>query len=202
MTTLSIIGQHAHPRLYDRKQRPHMVHGIMVHQTGCAMSTSISKWANCNAHIGVSSKGDVFWLNHPVDFICHGNLPSPWTIGIEVSGNWYGLEGVSKTLWKGGGKAAKMTPEIAAGILLALEKSYAWIMGQVPVSLADRKSGAVPHFSGVYAHRQSTDMRLWDPGQAIWEICHKFNCEKGTTGCELETWSDGAAIPQEWRAAC
>ncbi len=194
----SIIGQHPRPRGYANKPRPAMVNGITIHQTGCNMPANINGWARLNAHMGITTEGMIYWVNNPIDFIWHAQGLSPLTIGIEVEGNWYGIEGNPKTLWKGGGAPAKMNDKIDVAIREALDMCYRWIMAQAPVNKWERLTNAKPTFKGVYAHRQSSDTRLWDPGQAIYKIAHQFNVLKKTTDCEYEKFGDGSPITLEW----
>lgn len=174
----SIIGQHAPPVLYEHRPRPGMVDSIVLHQCGCPMPADIQGWCRINGHIGITTEGMIYWINNPADFIWHAQGLSPLSIGIEVEGNWYGIEGNKKTLWKGGGKAAKMTPAIKNAVNYALFFCHEWIMAQTPVTKWQKLMHSKPAFKGIFAHRQSSAMREWDCGQALYWLDDSFNKSK------------------------
>lgn len=198
----SIIGQHASPALFAHKQRPKMVSKIVLHQCGCPMPETIAGWSKLNAHLGITKSGKIYWINNPVDFIWHANGLSPDSIGIEVEGNWYGVQGDPKTLWKGGGTAATMNKNIVCAIIKAFELCHNWIISQIPVSKWERLTNAKPEFQGVFAHRQSSEMRVWDCGQELYTVANSFNkliLDAGALDkCRQFKCGTGAPIPKEW----
>ena len=202
MNVRSIIGQHATPSLYAHKPRPGMVNKIVVHQCGCPMPSQIQGWVRLNAHIGITTEGMIYCINNPVDFIWHANALSPLAIGIEVEGNWYGFKGNKKTLWQGGGKAATMTTEIKNAITYALFMCNEWMVAQTPVTKWEKITNAKPEFKGVFTHRQSSAMKEWDCGQAIYKVVDEFNRKKLSPAllkqCREYHSGTGSAVPGAW----
>lgn len=198
----SIIGQHAPPHFAADGQRPGMVHSIVLHQTGCPMPGVIQGWCRLNAHLGITSTGKIYWINNPVDFIWHAQGLSPLSIGIEVEGNWFGIEGDKKTLWKGGGQPASMTTDKKNAIMFALNLCHGWIMEQKTVSRWERITRAKPAFKGAFAHRQSSAKRENDCGQALYAVVDEFNKSKLTRTqlqkCREFHCGKGKPVPGAW----
>lgn len=149
--------KHDHPKLYARPRVWADISGITLHQTGCRMPEDPMKWKNLNAHIGATSKGVTVLCNPLTDMIWHAQGLSQRTVGIEIAGNFYGVEGNEATLWKGGGDAAVLNDDQ----IDAVNRGIEWILAQF------KAHGAV--CKGIFAHRQSSKTRHGDPGSAIWE---------------------------------
>jgi hypothetical protein len=131
--------------------------GVMLHQTGCMMPEDPQVWNKINAHCGITRAG-VLILMFPFEMlIWHGNGLTRPTIGIEIAGLFKGVERSSNTWWPRGAKTHDLTyPQI-----LASEVLYDIIKGEF-----DDNGGTWEH---VYAHRQSSGMRMSDPGESIWK---------------------------------
>jgi len=183
-----IRDDHPHPKLYKCGRSPADVDSIVLHQTGCKMPTSAAGWSRLNAHIGITSDGLVVFANDFLDWIWHAQGLSQRSIGVEVAGNFPGLTSDPKTLWKGGGPAATLTPEMIAG---------AEVAGQLISDECKRLGITIRH---IFTHRQSKDTRAADPGQEIWQrIAVPW---MGIYGYEADLefcCGSGKPIPREWQ---
>lgn len=149
-------GKHPRPRLYNRKRTWSTITGVTLHQTGCPMPSDPEKWDRLNAHYGVTQEGLIVWANDETDFIWHGNKLSASTIGIEIEGNFEGVEGDPRTLWRGGGPKAALTTAQRAAISVLFEH------------LKARFEAHKVNWIKIYGHRQSSATRVADPGSLIW----------------------------------
>ena len=186
-SVIDIRDQHPNPKWYARKRLWSEIEGVTLHQTGCNMPKSAQGWCKLNAHIGVTTEGTVIIVNDPTSFIWHGQRLSRRTIGIEIEGNYEGIEGKSNTLWKGGGPAAKLTEKIKA----ASDIVFQWLLSEFTKNRQEWKY--------IYAHRQSKDTRTADPGSAIWQEIALPWIDK--LGCKYDPkikYNSGKPIPKQW----
>jgi N-acetyl-anhydromuramyl-L-alanine amidase AmpD len=181
-------GSNEFPRLYYGQRKWDQIEGVVLHQTGCKMPRRPHGWRNLNAHIGVTSEGIVVIANRPEVKIWHAQKLSHTTIGIEIAGNFHGVEGRENTLWKGGGPAATLDQNQLEGCNAAMALVQKWFedVGQ--------------EWKYIYAHRQSSKTRTGDPGSAIWQQVAIPWMEKtgATDGGEYFKTGTGKAIPKEW----
>ncbi len=182
------IGQHPNPRLYAHERTWKEIDGVTLHQTGCKMPCCSQSWDHLNAHIGITCEGKVILVNDPTAMIWHAQGLSRSTIGIEIAGNFEGIEGNKKTLWKGGGGPHKLTEEMLKG----LETLFNWLALQFAANHRP--------FAHVYAHRQSAQSRIGDPGSEIWQKAAvpwmmRLNADSGGAGFFT---GQGRPIPREW----
>jgi peptidoglycan hydrolase-like protein with peptidoglycan-binding domain len=186
---VSIAGDHPHPRLYNRPRSWDEITGVCLHQTGCKMPTDPLKWARLNAHYGITSEGVIVEANAPTDFIWHAQQISRRTIGIEIAGNFEGVQGDPSTLWKGGGPAASLSLDMIA----AADRLFEYLH-----ELFQRNGREWRH---VYAHRQSARARRSDPGSEIWSKIGRVWIDRLgiDPNCEYRT-GRGRPIPVEWDA--
>lgn len=179
---------HPPPKLYKCKRDASRIDSVVLHQTGCPMPAVPTKWKNLNAHIGITREGSIILVNDFTDWIWHAQKLSPNSIGIEIEGNFEGIEGVSNTLWKGGGPACHLT----GGQKNALNELISVLEGE-----SERLGFEIDH---VLAHRQSSNMRTADPGSEIWGVFGKglqshFDADDGG---DLFCVGSGRPIPREW----
>lgn len=151
-----IRGKHPRPKNYAYQREWSDIVGVTLHQTGCGMPKRPMGWSKVNAHIGVTQEGLVVIMNDPVDMIWHAQGLSRKTIGIEIEGNFYGVEGAERTLWSGGGGPYDLNPMMIS----ALNEVKNWLIEE----FSQRN---VP-WTRIYAHRQSSPTRRGDPGSLIW----------------------------------
>lgn len=192
---VDIRGTHPPPRLHAEEwftapaMRPD---GVVLHQTSVRLSSNPERWKTLNAHLGIMSDGRVVLVNNPSMPIWHAQGLSA-CIGIEVSGNYYGVDGHDGTLFKPGGG-----PDHLSDAMRARERDlYDWLQRWFDAAGAK--------WQHVYAHRQATDSRRGDPGEEIWRWFGAPWCERlRRTGidypCGLPGWrvGSGRPIPKEW----
>lgn len=150
-------GVHNRPKLYKCPRDWSDIQGVTLHQTGCEMPKNPRGWDRLNAHIGITQEGAAILVNDPRDWIWHAQGLSKNTIGIEIEGNYRGLDKNERTLWKGGGGPHHLNDKMLTA-LFAVEK---WLAEQF--RLHGKK------WTKVHAHRQSARSRIADPGEEIWK---------------------------------
>ena len=184
-------GEHSPPKLYARKREWDQITGVTLHQTGCQMSKKPRGWDRLNAHIGITGDGLVVIANDPTDMIWHAQGLSKQTIGIEICGNFCGIDGNKRTLWKGGGGPDVLNDAMIRG----LERAFDWIAAEFEKHHQK--------WQQVHAHRQSCDTRRGDPGSEIWQKIGMEWIRKidGTDGGPDFKLKKGRAIPKEWNSA-
>jgi hypothetical protein len=184
------LGNHPKPRLYAGRREWNQINGVVLHQTGCKMPLRPSGWQNLNAHIGVTEEGMVVVVNAPQCKIWHAQGLSQSTIGIEIAGNFHGVEGKKNTLWKGGGPAATLNPNQLEGVNAAMNLVQFWFNEQCQ------------EWKYIYAHRQSSKTRAGDPGSEIWQqVAMPWIKKLGLSeGGENFKRGSGRPIPREWNS--
>jgi hypothetical protein len=132
------------------------IHGVTLHQSG-GPGIYVSTWRRLRAHIAVQRDGRILLLQDYTKIIWHAQGLSKATLGIEFEGNMCGLRGDKRTYWKPGGGPHELTAKQieASKILFGL--------------IHDDFVANGGEWSRVHGHRQSSDQRTADPGQAIWE---------------------------------
>lgn len=187
-------GLHDHPALYSAHRTPRAwsgIKGVTLHQTGCLLSDRPTRWDSVGAHIGVTRSGVIVLMNELTDFIWHGQGLSHHTIGIEISGNFHGLECRDWTVWKGGGGPHTLTDAQCKALN---QRLLPWLRDQFD------ENGQ--RFEVVRAHRQSSGSRQSDPGEEIWRTVGLTWIDK--LGIEQDPgWRTGSGrpIPEDWGGA-
>ena len=185
-------GMHKPPKLYARTREWESIAGVTLHQTGCRMPIAPKGWDRLNAHIGITRDGKVIIANDPCDMIWHAQGLSKHTIGIEIAGNYAGIDGNPNTVWKGGGVPNRLNREM----MRALDRAFQWICDQFEEN--GRK------LTGVFAHRQSAPSRIADPGSEIWQkVAMPWMDKVGIVGESRASvrdfaYKNGRPIPREW----
>lgn len=161
--------------------------GIVLHQTACRLGCNPPRWGKLGAHIGIPSDGNILLVNPLTTEMFHGNGFNSSTVGIEVDGNFCGVEGKTSTLWKKGGGPHTLTEEQIAGVREAIR----WVMAEVAAN-----GGAITH---IFAHRQSCGDRENDPGSNIWRETGLWaQKELGLVNNPMYKRWTGLPIPIEW----
>lgn len=186
-------GKHPNPRLYKCKRPWSRIDGVTLHQTGCEMPKNPAGWDRLNAHIGITQEGVAILVNDPTDFIWHAQGLSKNTIGIEIEGNYCGIDRDMRTLWKGVGGPHHLNDKM----ILAIDSVKCWLARKFRAN--DQK------WTLVHAHRQSYNSRIADPGEEIWRsvgITWTKLLLGGSTGAtagpEGYKRGTGRPIPREW----
>jgi len=184
-TPVKKFGGTYRPWTGDDKNR---IRGVMLHQTGCWMPEKVSTWKTINAHCGITREGTLILMFDFSMLIWHGNDLTRPTIGIEVGGLFEGLEGHSNTVWPKGAK----TYEFNEAQLKATDTLFDVIKAEF------EKHGGT--WEVVYAHRQSHDWRMSDPGETIWKQVGIPWIKKlgATDGGKDFCVGSGHPIPEEW----
>ena len=180
-----IRGMHDMPRLFGYRRRRSDITGVTLHQTGCAMPQHPDGWRNLNAHIGVTQSGRIIIVNDPTYMIWHAQGLSKSTIGIEIEGNYCGIDGDESTLWKGGGGPHHLNP----AMMEAFDNLFIWI-------ITTTKMDPLEH---ICSHRQSAKSRIGDPGEEIWKAVAIPWSERLCVMLDgFRTFGSGRPIPHQW----
>ena len=181
-------GKHPDPKLFGHTRLWRDIEGVTLHQTGCQMPLRPEGWDRLNAHIGITRGGTVVLVNDPTAMIWHAQGLSKSTIGIEIAGNFQGIDGRPATLWKGGGGPDRLSGDMQAG----LDVAFNWLLDQFKINGCK--------FRHIFAHRQSANARIGDPGSEIWQKVAKPWLEKlgATAGDPGFHLGSGRSIPSEW----
>lgn len=183
-------GLHKPPKLYKCRRDWSQITGVTLHQTGCSMPSNPAGWDRVNAHIGITQDGVAILINDPTDFIWHAQGLSSSTIGIEIEGNYCGIDGDMSTLWKGGGGPNHLNLEM----IFASER--------VRILIAEWFRINREPWRFIYAHRQSKDTRIADPGSEIWQkIALPWFSKMPEIGHSVsQEWQCGSGrqIPRQW----
>ena len=135
------------------------VTGITLHQTAVVMTRPM-QLLNVPVHGGTLPDGSIVLLHDPTALMWHGNGFNSRDIGIEVSCQAAGVEGVPNTLWRPKSKPNLEATEATDEQLVAtreLVRGY--------VKLVASNGGRIRY---IHAHRQATSQRVSDPGSRIW----------------------------------
>jgi hypothetical protein len=130
------------------------IDAIVLHQTGC----SGLMWRDVPIHVGIPRDENHFYSLQPLQaLLYHANGFNARSIGIEIEGNFCGIEGKPQTHWKqGGGPHTLQENQI-----LHARSAIQWICETV------RAMGGEIRY--IFAHRQASKDRIADPGEKIWK---------------------------------
>ena len=93
-----------HSGKHRRGSRPwSRIDGIVLHQTAVLLSNHPDRWFDVRTHVGITADGKILLINPPTAVVYHAHAYNRTTIGIEIAGNYEGIEGNPKTWWKPGG---------------------------------------------------------------------------------------------------
>lgn len=179
--------------------------GIMIHQTAVDFGVSAGQLRdakgdrakalarralNVAAHVTIFPAHEehphVVALAAPLAWhVNHGNDPNAETIGFELAGRWEGLKGNPRTLWGGGNPTPITELDVRA-----------WQQGIEEIVL---KARAVGHpIEYVCSHRQSSNTRRSDPGEAPWNAVAPWLVTHLGLRIETRVWGTGRPLPAQW----
>ena len=159
----------------------------VLHQTSCHLGTKPERWYTLGAHFGLPPDGNIFYINKLNVVMWHANWFNKFSVGIEIDGNFQGLEGRDNTRWTPGGRKSSLT----SAQIVAAKETIIWICKEV-----EKHGGRI---TDILAHRQTSKNRVNDPGSAIWkEIGLWAQKELGLNNEPLYTKGSGLTIPEEW----
>lgn len=137
------------------------VTGITLHQTAVFMTETAKRWKTTHAHLGVMRDGRVFLLTPLNIAIVHGHGFNRGDVGIEINGQFEGIEEDPSTFWRPDPPASQSPQKPTPQQLDAVRAEVRWICDEVT-----RNGGAVRF---IHAHRQSFSERIADPGSRVWQ---------------------------------
>lgn len=197
VNTSKVVGG----RTFVRK--PEDVTGIGIHQTACVFGPLDDpqkrhrRALKVPAHV-LAFRDGVYAQSAPLLWeLYHGNALNPFTLGLELEGQYPGLlddpstpvREDEKTFWSGG--SGKPTP-LDAQALSTFRVALAFLVEE------GRRLGCPIKY--IWAHRQANGTRTSDPGQEIWQRVVIDFGEKslGLQARCADTWRDGRPIPKAW----
>lgn len=184
---LDLTGKHPVTK-GDKDLRPwERITGITLHQTACRLGTRPERWYTLGAHVGIPKDGQVLLVNALQVKMWHAGGLNRDTVGVEIDGNFCGIEGRPRTAWSGGGGPHELTQEQIEGARWVLR----WICQEVEAHGS--------RITSIYAHRQSSENRTADPGSRIWQEIGLWACQElGLVSNPMETRGSGLSVPVEW----
>lgn len=191
---VDISTDHSPPKRFGWIRSIAQIDSVVVHQTGCEMPQNPTGWARTNAHYGITQEGLAILINPPQYMIWHAQGLSRYSLGIEIEGNFEGVEGDSKTLWAAGGGPNNLNTDMLRAAAIIYEHMQAMFIA------------AETKLRHVHAHRQSYINRRADPGSEIWQrIAMPMIEASGATdgGPDFRvgsTGNGGLAIPRAWNS--
>jgi len=182
---------------WRKKERPwSSIKGVTLHQTGCPMSESPSRWYSLKAHYGVTYSGKIYRIHPQTSFGWHAQGLSHGEIGIEIAGLFLGVEGDPST--RPGAPKAWGTHSVTPAQVEATKALIRYLR-----LLVASHGGALTE---IHAHRQAAPKddpkagRKPDPGSKVWqEVALPLMAELGLSdGGPGWTTGKGEPIPLEW----
>lgn len=166
------------------------VTGITLHQTAVFMSENPPRWYGVHCHVGVLRNGSIYYVNDLNEAIVHGNLFNASEVGIEINGQFEGVEDDPTTFWKPSPTAQPQKPSNQQ--IEAARAAVKWICDEVA-----SHGGRIRN---IHAHRQSSKDRRGDPGSRIWRDVgiwaqNSLGLSDGGEGFKV---GSGRPIPQKW----
>ena len=168
--------------------------GITLHQTACMLGERPQRWQSVAAHLGVTRGGQVMWMHELEQVVWHGNGLNASTIGIEMDGEYAGIEGDDRTFWRPADEPGRTPQAPTDALVQATIATVVWLCDEVK-----RHGGRVAH---LYAHRQASNTRESDPGSALWQrvalvLLSRADLALDDGGPGYKVGS-GLPIPVEW----
>ncbi len=177
---------HMAPKNFSHWRRANIVLGVTLHQTGCNMPQSPRGWRRCNAHYGATREALALRLNPIVAMIWHAQKLSHRTIGVEIEGNYQGVEDDPGTLWEPGGGPDVLTLDMLNATDLIFDDIYKFFEGH-------KQKWRV-----LAGHRQSSPTRRAYPGGEIWrQVALPWQKRLGIE-FSPKSYGKGSPIPHEW----
>lgn len=166
--------------------------GIVLHQTACTLGERARRWYTLGAHVGVTRGGQVFWVHDLRTIVWHANGFNGSTVGIEMDGEYAGVEGNDRTFWRPKTEPNRQPQIPTPELIEAAKAAVRWIVADVA-----RHGGQVTR---LLAHRQASADRQSDPGSRLWQdvglaMIAEIGLSDGGPGYKV---GDGLPIPGEW----
>jgi len=162
------------------------VKGIVLHQTACRIGDKVERWYPVTCHFGITPGGKAILNNDLNRTMYHANGLNGTTVGIEIDGNYYGIDGKENTFWAAGGGPHHLTQEQ----IDAAKDAIRFIVREV-----ESNGGKI---EAVFAHRQSSNQRQGDPGSEIWKQIGLWAQDEGLNNNPGFTVGSGMPLPVDW----
>lgn len=180
----------------------HETTGITLHQTACDMGERVERYDTMGAHWGVLRSGRIIRLCDNDRVVYHGNGWNARCVGIEVNGLYAGREDdpdtaqdeALRSTWDDPSTAVREKPQqVTPAAMLSLRMLCRFIAHDV------RSNGG--ELKVLCAHRQSSQDRRNDPGEAIWKAAAPVSAELGLNYGGAGFTIGGYPIPECWDPA-
>lgn len=187
---------------YTPVRRPWLeVTGVTLHQTACNMGERIERYDTIGAHFAVLRSGRVLRMCDEDRIVYHAQGWNNRCVGIEVDGLYAGREDDPRTVhdealastWDDPSTPTREKPmQVTDAAMRSTRMLVRWIAWRVA-----QHNGTL---RVLCAHRQSSESRPNDPGEAIWRAVAlplhlELGLSDGGPGFKI---GDGRAIPREW----
>ena len=190
------------------RRDPADVDTIVVHQTAVEFGVSKRAIANHGGDVelarahraldvachAMAFRQGYFVAAHPlVDYVNHGNRFNATSLGLEIDGRYAGLEDDPKTIAREDLKTTwgGAPTVLSEDTIKAAKDAIVWLCVE-----AARKGMKI---TKIASHRQSSDTRRSDPGEAIWQsIVLPIADELGLEVLRDSPWKQGRPVPVEW----
>lgn len=167
---------------------------ICLHQMACAGPGGWERWKDLAIHFAALRSGVCAWLYDLDTVLWHAHGWNVRSVGIEVEGWYYGVEGCEDTLW-----TPKGAPEARhhGQVLSPAQVECAREAVRLAVATVAAHGGRIRFIA---AHRQSFAEKQSDPGSAIWQaIALPLMAELQLQ--TAPTLRGGSPIPEAWDPA-
>jgi N-acetyl-anhydromuramyl-L-alanine amidase AmpD len=202
----ALLRTNGRPREYTPRLRPWpAITGTTLHQTACDMGERVERYDTIGAHFTVlRNSGRVLWHVDLDRIVYHGNGWNDRCVGIEVNGLYAGLEDdpdtaldeALKTTWDDPSTPTRERPmQVTPQSMRSTRMLVRWIRWTVA-----QHGGKM---SVLCAHRQSSQSRRNDPGEAIWKaVALPLHAELGLSDGGVDFVIGGYPIPEAWDPRC
>jgi hypothetical protein len=164
---------------------------VVYHQTAAVCGERPARYATLGAHYGIPASGSLIQVYDEEWWIWHAQGLSGTSIGVELDGRFYGIDGELWTIWDDPSTRVREQPT---------ELTDAQVITALAIGRAARQRilDAGGTFRGFFTHRQSSSSRRNDPGAEPYRrIVRVLNDEFGYDTTAYVT-GDGRAVCREW----
>lgn len=165
------------------------IRGVTLHQTGCPMGESPSRWYDLKAHYGITYSGKIYRIHPETAMGWHAQGQSHANVGIEIAGFFAGIEGDAST--RPGGQANWPIQSMTEAQGLAIKALVRYL-----AQLLEHHGSKLKE---IEPHRTATNTRKPDPGSKVWGVALELIKELGCSDGQVT--GDGEPIPEAWDPA-
>ncbi len=189
---------HGPEREWRVRSRPwRQVTGTCLHQTACLLGERLERYDTVGAHVAITRGRKVIWLHDFDREVAAANGWNAGTVSIEIDGLYAGVEGDISTVWDDPSTTHREQP-------MALPPGVGDVGQRVVRWIHDRVNARGGRHRVLVAHRQSSESRQSDPGEAPWKaialpLHAELGLSDGGVGFKI---GDGRPIPEAWDPRC